>query len=72
MISVRDVMNISYWFVLFFNQKMKNKFSVLHPAKPPLDIGEMAYTLRESLLEMELVILRFLRFRMNFKQPHQV
>ncbi|KAL3072256.1 hypothetical protein niasHT_033422 [Heterodera trifolii] len=56
-INTRDVMNMAY--------------SVLHPQMAPLEIGDLSYALREGLVEMELVVLRFLRFRLNFEHPHQ-
>ncbi|KAL7071333.1 hypothetical protein ACQ4LE_009247 [Meloidogyne hapla] len=56
-INTRDAMNISY--------------SILHPDAQPLDIGELSYSLKEGLIELELVVLRCLRFRLNFEHPHQ-
>ena len=37
-----------------------------------MDIGELSYSLKEGLIELELVVLRCLRFRLNFEHPHQV
>lgn len=45
--------------------------SILHPNAPPLEIGDLSYALREGLIEMELMVLRFVRFRLNFEHPHQ-
>uniref|UniRef100_A0A914LER1 Cyclin N-terminal domain-containing protein n=1 Tax=Meloidogyne incognita TaxID=6306 RepID=A0A914LER1_MELIC len=56
-INTRDAMNVSY--------------SIIHPDAPPLDIGELSYSLKEGLIELELVVLRCLRFRLNFEHPHQ-
>uniref|UniRef100_A0A914HSK5 Cyclin N-terminal domain-containing protein n=1 Tax=Globodera rostochiensis TaxID=31243 RepID=A0A914HSK5_GLORO len=56
-VNTRDVMNVSY--------------SILHADMAPLEIGDLSYALREGLVEMELVVLRFLRFRLNFEHPHQ-
>ncbi|KAI1733319.1 cyclin-related protein FAM58A [Ditylenchus destructor] len=56
-IVTKDVVNMCY--------------RILHPSEPPLEIGELSYALRQGLVEMELVTLRFLRFRFNFEHPHQ-
>lgn len=63
---------------LFFNNftifvlKEHYFYSVLHQDAPALEIGDLSYALREGLIEMELVVLRYLRFRLNFEHPHQV
>uniref|UniRef100_A0A915EAB7 Cyclin N-terminal domain-containing protein n=1 Tax=Ditylenchus dipsaci TaxID=166011 RepID=A0A915EAB7_9BILA len=59
-ITTRDVINISYRLI-----------ELLHPNKSALEIGNLSYAIREGLIEMELVTLRFLRFRFNFEHPHQ-
>jgi len=56
-VNTRDLMNVSY--------------RILHPEKPPLEIGDLSFSLRESLIEMEVIVMRYLRFRLNFEHPHQ-
>lgn len=55
--NTRDIMNVSY--------------CILHPNEPNLEIGELSYALKESLIEMELVVMRYLQFKLNFDHPHQ-
>ncbi|ESP03570.1 hypothetical protein LOTGIDRAFT_237668 [Lottia gigantea] len=56
-VKLRDVVNICH--------------RTLHKNKPPLDIGETFWSLRESVASSELLILRSLRFKVVFSQPHK-
>jgi len=56
-IKNRDVINVSY--------------AILHPDKPPLELTDLYYFIREGLLEMELLVGRLLRYRFSFEHPHQ-
>lgn len=46
-------------------------YSILHPDKPPLELQELYYSIREGLLEMELLVARLMRYRFTFEHPHQ-
>merc|ERR1712024_375655 len=55
--KIRDVINVCY--------------STLHKDKPPLDIGETYWALRDSITQCELLIMRILKFQVSFKHPHK-
>ncbi|VDN60124.1 unnamed protein product [Dracunculus medinensis] len=55
-VGIRDVINIAY--------------SVIYPDRPLLDVGPTLWNLRESLVQMEYITLRFLDFRMTTRNPH--
>lgn len=46
--------------------------SVIYPDRPLLDVGPTLWNLRESLVQMEYITLRFLDFRMTTRNPHNV
>lgn len=45
-------------------------FRVLHPDKPPIGLDELEKALRQSLVDMEPVVLRFLGFDLTVPLPH--
>lgn len=47
-------------------------FRTLHPKREPLNIGEEYWTMRDSVVQTELLIMRMLQFQVNFNHPHKV
>ena len=47
-------------------------FRILHPSKPPLDIGTTYWSLRESIIQCELFLARALQFQFAVDHPHKV
>jgi len=45
---------------------------ILHPDKPPLDIGTTYWSLRESVIQCELFLARSLQFHFAVDHPHKV
>lgn len=45
-------------------------FRILHPDKPPISMGDLETSLRHSLIEMEPIVLRFLKFDLTVDIPH--
>ncbi|XP_050413351.1 cyclin-Q [Patella vulgata] len=56
-VKLRDVVNICH--------------RTLHKSKPPLEIGETFWNLRETVASCELFILRALRFKVVVSHPHK-
>ncbi|KAK3103823.1 hypothetical protein FSP39_022184, partial [Pinctada imbricata] len=56
-VSLRDIVNVTY--------------RTLHRSKPPLEMGEAFYSLRDSVSSCELFILRTLQFKVAFNHPHK-
>lgn len=56
--QLRDVVNVS--------------FRCLHPHRPPLSVGSLYERLRESVVNSELIVLRYLQFDTRFESPHKV
>eukprot|EP00112_Aurelia_sp_Birch-Aquarium-sp1_P021369 Seg5742.1 transcript_id=Seg5742.1/GoldUCD/mRNA.D3Y31 product=Cyclin-Q protein_id=Seg5742.1/GoldUCD/D3Y31 len=55
-LKIRDVINVCY--------------RILHPQDLPLEIGGRYWSLRDSVLNCELFILRVLNFDVSFESPH--
>ena len=51
---------------------LKSLSRILHPEELPLEIGDRYWSLRDSVLNCELFILRVLNFDVSFECPHQV
>lgn len=47
-------------------------YRCLHPEKPPLEVNELYWRLKESVAKYELVLLRMLKFQFNYDLPHKV
>uniref|UniRef100_A0A0N5AEQ5 Cyclin-Q n=1 Tax=Syphacia muris TaxID=451379 RepID=A0A0N5AEQ5_9BILA len=56
-VRIRDVINVAY--------------SILHPEKPFLRIGEELWAMREGIARMEYLVLRLLKFDVGVENPHQ-
>ncbi|KAL5013633.1 hypothetical protein ScPMuIL_007903 [Solemya velum] len=56
-VKLRDVINVCY--------------RTLHKTKPPLEMGELFWALRDSVSNCELFILRMLQFRVMLDHPHK-
>lgn len=44
----------------------------MHKDKPPLEVGDLYWHLKESVGKYELVLLRALKFNMHVDLPHPV
>lgn len=56
-IKLRDILNVCY--------------RTLHPQLDSLQIGEMYWSLRNSIIHTELLIVRMLSFKLEFDHPHK-
>ncbi|XP_071082581.1 cyclin-Q-like [Haliotis cracherodii] len=56
-LKLRDVINSCY--------------RTLHKSKPPLELGDTFWALRESVAHCELFVLRTLKFKVVFSHPHK-
>ncbi len=57
-IRLRDILNVCY--------------RTRHPDKPPLDLSDKYWSLRNSVTQTELLIVRALGFKLDFDHPHKV
>lgn len=57
-LRLRDIINVYY--------------NTLNPGRPPLDLTESYWTLRDSIVKCELILLRFLKFQVANPHPHKV
>jgi hypothetical protein len=48
------------------------KIRILHKDKPPLDIGSLYWSLRDSVVRCELFVARVLKFQFAVDHPHKV
>ncbi len=55
---MRDVINVS--------------FRLLHPHRSLLSVGTLYERLRQSVVDTELILLRYLHFDTTFDPPHRV
>lgn len=53
--KIRDVINVAY--------------RVLHSDEKPLEIGDVYWRLRDSVTACELIVLRYLKFKVTFDSP---
>ncbi|VDI73993.1 Hypothetical predicted protein [Mytilus galloprovincialis] len=56
-VTLRDVVNVCY--------------RTLHRSKPPLEMGDMFFALKETIAKCELFVLRALQFRVVYNHPHR-
>lgn len=56
-LKLRDVVNVCY--------------RILHSTKPPLEMGEAFMSLRDTVANCELFVLRMLQFKISFQHPHK-
>lgn len=56
-VGVRDIINV-------FHRS-------LHPDQPPLDLGPVYWSLRDSISHLEMILLRFLQFQVTVDHPHR-
>ncbi|XP_048740590.1 cyclin-Q-like [Ostrea edulis] len=56
-IKIRDIVNVCY--------------RTLHRSKPPLEMGEAFWSLRNTVSNCELFVLRMLQFKISFQHPHK-
>lgn len=56
-VKVRDIINV-------FHRSV-------HPDQPPLDIGPVYWSLRDSISHLEMILLRFLQFKVTVDHPHR-
>lgn len=56
-VRIRNVINVCY--------------RMLHPKSEPLGLGEEYWGLRDSLVQLELFVLRTLGFKVHFDHPHK-
>ena len=57
-VKLRDIINVCY--------------RGLHPDLMPLEISEKYWSLRNSIVQTELLIARVLSFEFDFEHPHKV
>lgn len=57
-LKIRDVMNVSY--------------STLHRGSQPLELGDQYWSMRDAIVQAELLIMRMLKFQVTPVHPHKV
>lgn len=57
-IKIRDVINVTH--------------NLLNRNASPLDLGEEYFSIRDAIVQAELLIARTLKFDLCFEQPHKV
>lgn len=56
-LKIRDVVNVFH--------------KVVHPNSDPLDLGEEYWSLRDAIVQGELLLLRMLQFKVSIDHPHK-
>ncbi|XP_037946450.1 cyclin-Q [Teleopsis dalmanni] len=56
-IKIRDVINVAH--------------STLNRGAPPLELGDEYWSMRDAIVQAELLIARTLKFDLNFEHPHK-
>ena len=56
--KIRDIMNVAY--------------STLHRGSPPLELGDQYWSMRDAIVQGELLIMRMLKFHVAQQHPHKV
>lgn len=57
-LKIRDIMNVSY--------------NTLHRGSQPLDLGDQYWSMRDAIVQAELLIMRMLKFQVTPTHPHKV
>jgi hypothetical protein len=57
-LKIRDVMNVSY--------------NTLHRGSQPLDLGDQYWSMRDAIVQAELLIMRMLKFQVTPVHAHKV
>lgn len=57
-LKIRDIMNTAY--------------STLHRGASPLELGEQYWSMRDAIVQAELLIMRMLKFEVMPEHPHKV
>lgn len=57
-LKIRDVMNVSS--------------NTLHRGSQPLELGDQYWSIRDAIIQAELLIMRTLKFQVVFVHPHKV
>lgn len=57
-VKIRDVINVAH--------------STLNRGSPPLELGDEYWSMRDAIVQAELLIARTLKFDLNIEHPHKV
>lgn len=57
-LKVRDVMNVAH--------------NTLHRGSQPLELGDQYWSMRDAIVQAELLIMRMLKFQVTPEHPHRV
>lgn len=57
-LKIRDVMNVAY--------------NTIHRGSQPLELGDQYWSMRDAIVQAELLIMRMLKFNATLIHPHRV